>query len=118
MNRYRSRREERLARWLELNGHEFEYETLRLDYTVSAVYTPDFILSNKVILEAKGYFKPEDRRKMLAVKRHHPDLDIRLVFQQPHNTLTKTSKMTYAKWAEKHGYLWAAAHDIPPEWFD
>jgi hypothetical protein len=117
MPNYRSRLEERLARWLELNEHQFEYETLRLPYTWEAVYTPDFILPNGVILEAKGYFKPEDRRKMLAVKKAHPELDIRLVFQQPYNTLTKASKTTYAAWAEKHGYLWAASHNIPLEWF-
>jgi hypothetical protein len=118
MRKYRSRLEEKLARWFELNGYQFEYETLHLNYTVSAVYTPDFILPNGVILEAKGYFKPEDRRKMLAVKKQHPELDIRLVFQAPHNTLTKTSKTTYAKWAEKHGFLWAPSYDIPLEWFE
>jgi len=118
MPAYRSRLEEKLARWFELNGHQFEYETLRLNYTLSAVYTPDFILPNGVILEAKGYFKPEDRRKMLAVKKQHPDLDIRLIFQAPYNTLTKTSKTTYAMWAEKNGFLWAASHAIPLTWFD
>lgn len=118
MPKYRSRLEEKLARWFEINGYKFEYETLRLNYTVSAVYTPDFILPNGVILEAKGYFKPEDRRKMLAVRKQHPQLDIRLVFQAPHNTLTKTSKTTYAEWAEKHGFLWAASHSIPLEWFE
>jgi hypothetical protein len=117
MASYRSRLEERLARWFELNGYEFEYETLRLSYTLSSTYTPDFILPNGVILEAKGYFKPEDRRKMLAIKKQHPDLDIRLVFQQPKNTLTKRSKTTYEMWAEKNGFKWAAAHDIPPDWF-
>jgi hypothetical protein len=85
---------------------------------LSAVYTPDFILPNGVILEAKGYFKPEDRRKMLAVKKQHPHLDIRLVFQQPLNTLTKTSKTTYAMWAEKNGFLWAPFHAIPLDWFN
>jgi hypothetical protein len=118
MPAYRSRLEEKLARWFELNGHQFEYETLKLNYTLSANYYPDFILPNGVILEAKGYFKPEDRRKMLAVKKQHPDLDIRLVFQAPYNTLTKKSPTTYAKWAEKNGFLWAASHDIPLDWFD
>jgi hypothetical protein len=118
MPAYRSRLEEKLARWFELNGHQFEYETLKLNYTLSANYYPDFILPNGVILEAKGYFKPEDRRKMLAVKKQHPDLDIRLVFQAPYNTLTKKSSTTYAKWAEKNGFLWAASHDIPLDWFD
>jgi hypothetical protein len=54
---------------------------------------------------------------MLAVRKAHPKLDIRLVFQQPHNTLTKASKTTYAAWAEKYNFLWAASHAIPPEWF-
>jgi hypothetical protein len=117
MSNYRSRLEERLARWLELNNHPFEYETLKLSYTLQSVYTPDFILPNGVIIEAKGYFKPEDRRKMLAVQKAYPHLDIRLVFQQPYNTLTKTSKTTYAAWAEKHNFPWAAAHKIPDEWF-
>jgi len=116
MPKYRSRLEERLARWMEVNELSFEYETLKLDYTVKAVYTPDFVLPNGVILEAKGYLKPEDRRKMLAVKKQHPALDIRLVFQAPHNTLTKTSKTTYAKWAENNGFLWAPSHDIPHDW--
>jgi hypothetical protein len=80
MTNYRSRLEERLARWLELNGYEFEYETIHLPYTLSATYTPDFVL--------------------------------------PYNTLTKTSKTTYAQWAEKNGFLWAASHDIPLDWFD
>ena len=118
MTTYRSRLEERLARWFELNGHQFEYETLKLNYTLTATYIPDFILPNGVILEAKGYFKPADRRKMLAIKKQHPDLDIRLVFQQPYNTLTKTSDTTYSKWAEKNGFKWAPAHDIPLDWFD
>jgi len=118
MPAYRSRLEERLARWMEVNELPFAYETLKLDYTIKAVYSPDFILPNGVILEAKGYFKPEDRRKMLAVKKQHPELDIRLVFQAPYNTLSKKSKTTYAMWAEKNGFLWAIYNDIPLTWFD
>jgi hypothetical protein len=118
MPKYRSRLEERLARWMEVNELSFEYENLKLDYTIKAVYTPDFILPNGVILEAKGYLKPEDRRKMLAVKKQHPDLDIRFVFQAPYNTLSKDSKTTYSEWAEKNGFPWALYTSIPLEWFD
>jgi hypothetical protein len=117
MSSYRSRLEERLARWFELNKHPFEYEPIKLNYTIDAVYTPDFVLPNGVIIEAKGWFRPDDRRKMLAVKKAHPELDIRLVFQQPYNTISKTSKTTYAAWAKKNGFPWAAAHAIPDEWF-
>ena len=105
MPKYRSRLEERLAKYLEKNDYSFEYETLKLTYTLDCSYRPDFILPNGVILEAKGWFKPEDRRKMLAVKKQHPELDIRLVFQSPRNTLSKGSNTTYAMWAEKNGFL-------------
>ena len=115
---YRSRLEERLARWLELNEVLFEYETLRLSYTITANYTPDFILPNGVILEAKGYFKPVDRRKMLAVKKANPELDIRLVFQAPYNTLSKESKTTYAMWADKNEFMWCSSSDIPLSWIE
>jgi hypothetical protein len=30
--------------------------------------------------------------------------------------LIKTSKTTYAKWAENNGFLWAPSHDIPHDW--
>ena len=113
---YRSRLEERLARWLELNEVPFEYETLKLSYTIEAQYSPDFILPNGVILEAKGYFKPADRRKMLAVKKANPSLDIRFVFQAPFNTLSKESKTTYAAWATKNGFMWCSSSDIPLSW--
>jgi hypothetical protein len=68
MPKYRSRLEERLARWFELNGHQFEYETLKLNYTLSSVYTPDFILPNGVILEAKGYFQTRRSKEDVSRK--------------------------------------------------
>jgi hypothetical protein len=113
---YRSRLEERLAHWFELNEIPFTYESITLPYTVAANYKPDFILENGVILEAKGYLKPGDRRKMLCVRDCNPDKDIRLVFQAPNNKLNKDSSTTYSAWAEKHGFQWCHAHNIPMEW--
>ena len=113
---YRSRLEERLAKWFELNEIPFTYESLKLNYQISAVYKPDFILENGVILEAKGYLKPGDRRKMLCVRDFNPECDIRFVFQAPNNRLNKDSTTTYAAWAEKHGFLWCSANNIPLTW--
>lgn len=113
---YRSRLEERLAKWFELNDIPFEYESAKLNYQISAVYKPDFILPNGVHLEAKGYLKPGDRRKMLCVRDCNPDTDIRFVFQAPNNRLNKGSTTTYSAWAEKHGFLWCHANNIPMEW--
>lgn len=115
---YRSRLEARIAKWLERNGLDYEYEPLKLNYTIEATYTPDFVLPNGVMIEAKGYFRPDDRRKLLAVRKQNPDADIRLAFQNPHNTILKTSTTTYAQWAEKNGFKWCNAASIPLEWFD
>lgn len=94
----------------------FQYETERVKYKVEHTYTPDFILANGIWLEAKGYFTGKDRSKMLAVKKQNPEVDIRLVFQAPYNYLSKRSKTTYAKWADKHGFLWCRETQIPKEW--
>ena len=114
-NPYRSRFEERLALTLKGVGAPFDYETLKLKYTRECVYTPDFILPNGVIIEAKGYWLPADRTKHLRVRECNPEMDIRFCFQNAHNTLNKKSKTTYGDWCDKHGFLWAHK-TIPKEW--
>lgn len=113
---FRSGLEERIADYLVNLGVDYEYESTKVPYVLRANYTPDFILPNGVMLEAKGYFKPADRRKMKAVKEANPDLDIRIVFQSPHNKLNKGSKTTYAMWADKHGFPHCSFHNIPDTW--
>ena len=68
------------------------------------------------MLETKGYWDAEDRRKIKAVMRDNPDIDLRMVFQAPFNKISKKSKTTYAQWCEKHGIKWASAHAIPIDW--
>jgi hypothetical protein len=117
-NRYRSKLEERLARWLQTNEHEFEYEPSKVPYIIEANYIPDFVLPNGVILEAKGYFPPEDRRKMLAVIKANPDLDIRLVFQNPKTPISTRSKTSYGLWCDKNDIKWCHYLNIPHTWFE
>ena len=112
---YRSGLEERLGNHLDKVGCAYLYEAEKFDYVTKSKYTPDFFLPNGVIIEAKGFFKPSDRRKMLAVKEAHPELDIRLVFMRD-NTLSKSSKTTYTMWAEKHGFPSCIFPHIPPDW--
>ena len=111
----RSGLEKQVADLLKQLKVEYEYESEYFPYVIEHKYIPDFRVGD-VYLEAKGYFKPADRRKMLAVKKANPDLDIRFVFQAPHNKISKRSKTTYAKWAEKHGFPWCAYYAIPISW--
>ena len=114
--KFRSKLEERVATLLEQLGVSYEYETEKLSYTIEHNYTPDFVLPNYVYLETKGYWDAADRRKVLAVKRDNPGVDLRMVFQSPYNTISKKSKTTYAKWCERHDIPWTAYHEIPLDW--
>ena len=95
--KFRSNLEKNIADLLTGLGVSYEYESEKLSYTIEHNYTPDFVLPNYTYLEAKGYWAPEDRRKILAVKKSNPEVDIRMVFQSPYNTISKKSKTTYAK---------------------
>lgn len=101
------------------NFDEEVYEQSFLEYTIPATthkYIPDFVLSNGIIIEAKGIFTLEDRRKHLIIKQMYPHLDIRFVFQNVNNRISKGSKTTYAAWCERHGFKYAKKL-IPLEWF-
>jgi hypothetical protein len=112
---YRSGFEAKLAHQLQRGGVSFQYETLKLEYTKTATYTPDFILPNGIIIEAKGVWTVEDRKKHLLVREQHPHLDIRLVFMNASNKIRKGSDTTYAKWCEKKNILYANK-TIPKSW--
>ena len=112
---YRSGFEATLANQLKRGGVSFQYETLQLEYTKTATYTPDFILPNGIIIEAKGLWTVEDRTKHLLVKAQHPHLDIRLVFMNAFNKIRKGSNTTYAVWCEKKNIQYANK-TIPKSW--
>ena len=114
--KFRSNLEKNIADLLTGLGVSYEYESEKLGYTIEHNYTPDFVLPNYTYLEAKGYWAPEDRRKILAVKKSNPDVDIRMVFQSPYNTISKKSKTTYAKWCDRHDIPWSSYQEIPIEW--
>ena len=95
----------------------FKYETLKIEWEdlMYRTYTPDFILSNGLIIEVKGRFTSDDRRKHLAIKKQHPNLDIRFVFESSKRKLSKGAKSTYASWCERHKFMYAD-RVIPEDW--
>ena len=115
-SKFRSKLEERIAELLDALHISYEYESTKVPYTIQHNYLPDFVLPNHIYLEAKGYWEPADRRKVLAVKRDNPDIDLGMVFQSPYNKISKKSKTTYAQWGEKHDIPWTHFHNIPLDW--
>ena len=111
----RSKLEENIAKMLDKMGIKYTYEHDKLKYVIEAQYIPDFKVGD-IYLEAKGYFPPDQRRKMKAVKKANPNLDIRIIFQNPLNKISKRSKTSYAMWAEKNGFPWCTHYAIPTSW--
>lgn len=118
---YRSKFEESFANGLRENGVAFEYESAKIPYVIEHIYNPDWKIQKSsgdyFYVETKGVLDADDRRKMLAVKRQHPNIDIRIIFQKASNPIRKGSKTTYAAWAEKNGFLWSEK-TIPNEWIN
>ena len=114
---FRSRLEEQISDLMTELKIDHDYEATKIPYQIEHFYTPDFFLPNKhIYLEAKGYWRPEDRRKIKTVRKQHPDLDLRMVFQNPYQTISKNSKTTYAQYCERYKILWCSYHELPLEW--
>lgn len=120
-NGFRSGLEKQIADDLTSRGVPFDYEKLKIAYNVparDARYTPDFVLlSNGIIVEGKGIFDTEDRKKHLLIKAQHPELDIRFVFSRVNAPIYKGSPTTHAAWCEHHGFQYSEKL-IPQSWID
>jgi hypothetical protein len=117
---FRSGLEVKIAKQLDDAGVSYQYEMFKLQYHIPArfsLYTPDFILANGIVCEAKGEFTSQDRKKHKLINAQYPDLDVRILFSNPNQTIGKKSKTTYAQWCDGVGIPWAG-REIPQEWID
>jgi len=115
---FRSGLEEDVSKALEQAGIPFTYEKCKIKYIKPASehqYTADFELDNGIIIETKGRFLVADRKKHLLIKRQHPHLDIRFVFSNSKQKITKGSRTSYADWCIKNGFQFADK-EIPEHW--
>jgi len=103
---YRSGLEQKLALYLTQLRVKYSYESIKIEWEDLAyrTYTPDFILDNGIIVETKGMFTAMDRRKHIAIKKQHPKLDIRFIFENSRRKLRKGAKSTYAQWCDRYGF--------------
>ena len=102
--------EKKLHRQLSRAKVKFKYEAEKIPYLIAGHYVPDWIIettTGKVYIEAKGYLRPEAKRKLVAVKKLNPHLDIRIVFYE--------ERPAYVRWAIRNGFRYAIAR-IPTEW--
>ena len=114
---YRSGFEHKVSQYLDNLYIKYAYESIKIEWEDLAyrTYTPDFILSNNIIIETKGMFTTADRRKHLCIKKQHPELDIRFVFENSRRKLRKGAKSTYGEWCVKYGFTYHS-RIIPEDW--
>ena len=129
----RSGFEERIAQELDDANIKYEYETLQFEYEEplrknlaacgecgstnlirTGWYTPDFILANGWIIETKGRFTAQDRRKMLAVKKEHPEYKWAMLFMRD-NKIHKRSTTHYSDWCMENDFDFSIG-DLKKEW--
>lgn len=120
---YKSGLEHTVAETLKEINYPVNYETDTLQYVVPETkrkYTPDFVFTKKdntlMYVETKGRWTMADRTKMKHVLASNPDLDIRIVFQNKNQKISKGSKTTYETYALKIGIKHVANKMIPAEW--
>ena len=120
---YKSGLELTVAEQIKSNDYEVNYETETLQYTVPETkhkYTPDFVFTKRdgtlMYIETKGRWTATDRKKMKHVLQSNPNIDLRLVFQNPNQKISKASKTTYEMFANKLGISKVAKKEIPTEW--
>ena len=104
---------------LEELGVDYDYEPYSIKYERPAQiskYTPDFlIIINGLLVETKGRFTSQERKKFKLLKEQHPEIDLRFVFSNPNTRIGKKSKTTYGMWCERIGYPYAKEL-IPTKW--
>ena len=116
---YRSGFEHKVSEQLSEQKIKFGYENTVIDYIKPEThhkYTIDFTLPNGILIETKGRWVIEDRKKHLLIKKQHPELDIRIVFMSGKTKIRKGPKTTYGDWCDKHNIPWAEKQ-IPESWF-
>jgi hypothetical protein len=109
-NKTRNAFEKEIEKQLKTAKVRFSYEPERIPYVVAGHYICDWVVwtpLGKVYIETKGYLRPESKRKMIAVKRQHPEIDLRILFYE--------NRKAQIKWAERNGFRYAIGK-IPDDW--
>jgi predicted nuclease of restriction endonuclease-like RecB superfamily len=115
--------------WLEYDLAQVlkaDYHSCTVPYVQYKNYEPDFILTTgkkTIYIEAKGRFRDKaEARKYVDVKASLPkDCELIFIFQRPstpmpHSKVRKDgTRFTHANWADKHGFRYYAADDLPKE---
>jgi hypothetical protein len=108
---YRSQDEAAVAKRLVASGlTSVNYETVKLRFTKVSTYRADFSLAvpgiGQVLLEVKGWWSPEDRRKIRSVISCNPTTALLMVLARPDHKISKGSRTNYGEFCSRHAIPW------------
>ena len=94
-------------------------------YQRAMMYSPPYVIEHRhegcsrvikhVTVEHRNTLLLADRMMHLLIKRHRPELDVRFVFENASQRISKQSKQTYGGWCAKHGIPYAEGN-VPEIW--
>lgn len=112
--KYRSKLEKKVSLLL---GGEWDYEQHKVAYTMHRTYTPDFSKGDDLFVEVKGFFRPGDQAKYIAIKEALDEVGKELVFifPNPHKPVRRGAKLTHKVWCDKYGFRCYSTSEVQSE---
>ena len=112
--KYRNKFESKIAGVL---GDLCLYESLKVPYTISKNYIPDFVGEDKrgiqILVEAKGYFRVGDTQKYTSIRDSIGPYDELVFLLYDHKKkIRKGAKMNMGQWCEKESLRWFTIENI------
>jgi len=108
-SKFRSKLEQKASLLL---GEEWEYEPYTIPFTMRRLYKTDFCKGD-IMIEVKGFFRPGDQAKYLAVRDSLEDgKELVFVFANPDKKVRKGAKSTMADWCERHGFRYYGINEL------
>ena len=90
------------------------YEPLAIPYVIEHHYKPDFVLPTGLVVEGKGIFRNNDKKKLLAIQ--SLGIDVKVLLQKA-NVRVPSARHTHEEWLEKNHFTYAVGTLIPPHWY-
>jgi len=112
MAKLRNKFETKISKQLKKAKVLFSYESEKIPFILARHYVPDFVVftpNGKIYIETKGHLRREDKAKLVAIKKQHPEMDLRILFY--------SKKKDQINWATRHGFKFAF-EEVPQEWID
>lgn len=101
---FRSSWEANIARILNYKGISWEYEKKMFTMEDNTMYLPDFFLEDDIILEVKGYWDADSRKKVTTFQKENPNIRLMILDADMYFTLGHIFKQFIPEWENEEAW--------------